>query len=144
MINDRSEVNIRHWNGATEEVKQALDKCKSDKWKTSCECLNAETGSRDLWRLIKHIEKKQQKKKNYERSSNILETSTGKMKTDKDVSIDLADHCRNVSKLNFEHKLGLIIQNAMQKQNRPGILMNTFCETELYQAVSNVKPGKAS
>ena len=63
MINDPSEVNIRHWNGATEEVKQALDKCKSDKWKTSCECLNAETGSRDLWRLIKHIEKKQQKKK---------------------------------------------------------------------------------
>lgn len=81
---------------------------------------------------------------NYARSSNILETSTGKMKTDKDVSIDLADHCRNVSKLNFEHKLGLIIQNAMQKQNHPGILMNTFCETELYQAVSNVKPGKAS
>ena len=66
------------------------------------------------------------------------------MKTDKDVSIDLADHYRNVSKLNFEHKLGLIIQNAMQKQNHPGILMNTFSETELYQAVSNVKPGKAS
>ena len=87
----------------------------------------------------------------YERTSNILETSTGKMKTDKNLSIDLADHFSNVSKLNFEHKdkalkrkLGLIIQNAMQKQNHPGILMNTFCETELYQAVSNVKPGKAS
>lgn len=49
------------------------------------------------------------------------------MKTDKDVSIDLADHCRNVSKLNFEHKLGLIIQNAMQKQTHPGTLINTFC-----------------
>ena len=91
-----------------------------------------------------HRKETAKKKKNYERSSNILETSTGKMKTDKDVSIDLADHYRNVRKLNFEHKLGLIIQNAMQKQNHPGILMNTFCETELYQAVSNVKPGKAS
>ena len=98
-----------------------------------------------------HRKETAKKKVNYERSSNILETSTGKMKTDKDVSIDLADHCSNVSKLNFEHKdkalkrkLGLIIQNAMQKQNHPGILMTTFCETELYQAVSNVKPGKAS
>ena len=88
---------------------------------------------------------------NYARSSNILETSTGKMKTEKNVSIDFADNFSNVSKLNFEHKdkafkwkLGLIIQNGMQKQNHPGILMNTFCETELYQAVSNVKPGKAS
>ena len=60
VINDPSKDSIRHWNDVTEEVKQSLDKCRSNKWKTNYECLNAETCSEDLWRLIKHIENKQQ------------------------------------------------------------------------------------
>ena len=60
-MTDHSEHNIKLWSDTAEEVEQVLDKCKLDKWKATCESLNPEIGDGHLWRLIEHIENKQQK-----------------------------------------------------------------------------------
>ena len=80
----------------------------------------------------------------------ILETSTGEMITDKEVSNALVDCYNNASNLNLDHedkpikcKLTSVIQNMKQQQNGPDMFSKTSSPNELDQAISNIKPGKA-
>ena len=57
VMTDNSQYSIKHYNNTTKEVKQTLDKCNLDKYKTTCMSLNSKKRGGNLWRLIKHVKK---------------------------------------------------------------------------------------